>query len=643
MSDLDPNSEANRGWVYPFTPASIGDRYHPEIVAVLTVDGTPSLQGLETTERPVDETLVDFVIVTAGTPELQTWRLDSGPATPLDTTEVTPFDYNATTNDKHWKFVGASGGGGGGGAWGSITGTLSDQTDLQSALNARQPLDSDLTAIAALTTNAFGRGGLTQSDAANFRSYLGVGTPTYTVNVKDPPYNATGDGVTDDTTAIQDAIDDVFAVGGGTIFFPKGIYLCNGAFDGTTNSILKIPMNAYTNAVISIALVGEMQAPWITNLSSSVPGGSIIKSTKTGTGTRPSILAGAAFIASPGVTNFNAVFLSVKGITFRTYDNPSIDALQLALVGRVSLEDVAVDTNTQNPSQPTHTTFGIYMPKTSNYAVNTCSRVAVQGFDVGLAVGEHFTSAYTVIAYCNKGFQIDGGNDQGATGHMCIVWCPVFVTFNGTSSVDLNLDLERAAGANWFTTTADIDCITGFNHGGGVIRYALSDSTGRISGPLNVTAPGNIQFVDLYNGNIEWNGDAGFKRDSSVGGGLWVTNGSTGWGTLQARVTARVTTITSNATPTINTDNCDAVTITALATAITSMTTNLSGTPKNFQKLMIRIKDDGTARAITWGASFVSSGATLPTTTVISKVTTVGLIWDSVKAKWVCIATDQEP
>ena len=41
--------------------------------------------------------------------------------------------------------------GGGGGTWGSITGTLSNQTDLQSALDAKQPIDSDLTAIAALT------------------------------------------------------------------------------------------------------------------------------------------------------------------------------------------------------------------------------------------------------------------------------------------------------------------------------------------------------------------------------------------------------------------------------------------------------------------------------------------------------------
>jgi hypothetical protein len=40
---------------------------------------------------------------------------------------------------------------GSGAAWGSITGTLADQTDLQSALDAKQPLDSDLTTIAGLT------------------------------------------------------------------------------------------------------------------------------------------------------------------------------------------------------------------------------------------------------------------------------------------------------------------------------------------------------------------------------------------------------------------------------------------------------------------------------------------------------------
>jgi hypothetical protein len=107
------------------------------------------------------------------------------------------------------------------------------------------------------------------------------------------------------------------------------------------------------------------------------------------------------------------------------------------------------------------------------------------------------------------------------------------------------------------------------------------------------------------------------------------------------RITPRVGTTTSSATPTINTDSYDQYNITALAAAITSMTTNLSGTPTDGQKLMIRIKDNGTARTITWGASFQSSGvATLLATTVINKTHHVGLIYDSAAAKWTCIAVD---
>jgi len=108
------------------------------------------------------------------------------------------------------------------------------------------------------------------------------------------------------------------------------------------------------------------------------------------------------------------------------------------------------------------------------------------------------------------------------------------------------------------------------------------------------------------------------------------------------RVTPRVTTEVSSATPTINTDNSDAHSITALATDITSMTTNLSGTPTDMQKLIIRFKDDGTARAITWGISFEAKGTDLPTTTTISKVLTVGLIYDTVTSKWGCVAVSTE-
>jgi hypothetical protein len=107
------------------------------------------------------------------------------------------------------------------------------------------------------------------------------------------------------------------------------------------------------------------------------------------------------------------------------------------------------------------------------------------------------------------------------------------------------------------------------------------------------------------------------------------------------RITPRVGTVASSATPAIDVGLFDQFNITALAAAITSMTSGLTGSPVDGQKLLIRIKDNGTARALSWGASFVASGAAaLPTTTVVNKTHLVGFIYDSATAKWVCVAVD---
>jgi hypothetical protein len=108
------------------------------------------------------------------------------------------------------------------------------------------------------------------------------------------------------------------------------------------------------------------------------------------------------------------------------------------------------------------------------------------------------------------------------------------------------------------------------------------------------------------------------------------------------RITHRVSSTSGpGATPSMNTDNDDIFIFTALAAAITSMTTNLTGTPNDGDHLLVRFTDNGTARAITWGAKFGSSGvATLLATTVISKVHNVFLVWDATKSLWVCMAVD---
>lgn len=136
-------------------------------------------------------------------------------------------------------------------------------------------------------------------------------------------------------------------------------------------------------------------------------------------------------------------------------------------------------------------------------------------------------------------------------------------------------------------------------------------------------------------------------------GTLAIANGGTGATTLAGasivtysstdtltnkRITPRVLASTANsATPTLNTDSYDMMVITGQSVAITSFTTNLTGTPTNGQKLWIAITGTG-AIAITWGASFTASTVALPTTTVTTARLDVGFVWNVATTTWRCVA-----
>lgn len=105
------------------------------------------------------------------------------------------------------------------------------------------------------------------------------------------------------------------------------------------------------------------------------------------------------------------------------------------------------------------------------------------------------------------------------------------------------------------------------------------------------------------------------------------------------RVTARVVTVADAATITPTGDTADEYTVTALAQAATIATP--SGTPTNGQKLILRIKDNGVARALTWTTTpgaYRAVGVLLPTTTTANKVTYVGCIYNTQDAYWDVVA-----
>ena len=85
---------------------------------------------------------------------------------------------------------------------------------------------------------------------------------------------------------------------------------------------------------------------------------------------------------------------------------------------------------------------------------------------------------------------------------------------------------------------------------------------------------------------------------------------------------------------------CDIFIVTAQAGALKF--NNPSGTPQHGEKIIIRCKDNWTARALTYDTQYRAIGVTLPTTTVISKTLYLGGIWNATDTKLDIIASAQE-
>ena len=102
------------------------------------------------------------------------------------------------------------------------------------------------------------------------------------------------------------------------------------------------------------------------------------------------------------------------------------------------------------------------------------------------------------------------------------------------------------------------------------------------------------------------------------------------------RIDPRVTSAASASTLTPSVATADVYAYTALAAGLTINAP--TGTPVDGDKLMFRLLDNGTSRALTWNATYTVIGVTLPTATTISKTTYVGCIYNANNTRWDVIA-----
>lgn len=191
------------------------------------------------------------------------------------------------------------------------------------------------------------------------------------------------------------------------------------------------------------------------------------------------------------------------------------------------------------------------------------------------------------------------------------------VTSTGASGSERGVYHQTGALNRWsIVTTSDPE--GGSNSGSNLVIVRFDDTGNYLGNPLS---------INRQTGAITSEGET----IATGGGTLTFTN---------KRITARVSSSTSTSSLTIDANSYDQVNLTALAANLTINAP--TGTPTAAQKLVIRIKDNGTARTFTWNAIFRAIGTALPTSSVVNKTVYIGMIYNSTDTKWDVISVAQE-
>ena len=326
-------------------------------------------------------------------------------------------------------------------------------------------------------------------------------------------YGAVHDGVTDDTVAIQAAIQACFDGGGGTVYFPNGVYIIGGALvtslDGVNpNCQIYIPKAEKTNNadLLTIKLQGET-APAVfgtvlNNNAAVITTGVILKSTILGSGTRPRVIGSSYYNTGFVDTNsthviFENIRIRVRSKTTGTDVAPTMTAFGLKYIEAVECYNCCADTETNSYSSvepTTATVIGFEYPNQASQDRIRIENCQAKNFYVGFELQEHVSGDGLRADSCYYGFKLtgDGGGHASYLGRVYSNGCKYGMVFATGPIFVVNLyTSEREAIGKWYDGTADFLAVTLSSNARVLMNYQIwassggSDVTPTFSGTFN--------------------------------------------------------------------------------------------------------------------------------------------------------------
>ena len=248
--------------------------------------------------------------------------------------------------------------------------------------------------------------------------------PAYSTNVTQAPYNADGHGVITNTTAIQNAINDVSGLGGGTVEIPgPGIYL-TGPLTMKSKINLQIDAGATLRMLPMAGWTGTSPLLTLTSLHDvEISGGGSIDG------------QGAAWWAgNPGSGLYMIYFTSCNTVLVQNVTISNAPAQQIVFKsskgGNITIQGVTIRAPSSHAGTPSHNTDGIDLVGT-NCLIQNCD---ISTGDDNIALGSSSSgvpAANILVTNCTFGDghgMTIGGNTQGGVSNLTVINCG----FNGT-------------------------------------------------------------------------------------------------------------------------------------------------------------------------------------------------------------------